>query len=192
MEIEENRGLDDKRILRISSQPFFSFSLEHSLFSHTLAHLEHCWGALALEKGSKGKARKSWIKTLHKEYLQGTGCMCVFLVDLCMHGTCMCVFGSLVFIGMVFARCDSGFILTLPFMDSHGVMGFFIWLSFGFQLWIFGWFWNCVRWSQENYQGPRNPLVGFGGIAVNPKGGNGKIPQGISEEILRHPSLFWA
>jgi len=37
----------------------------------------------------------------------------------------MCVFGSLVVIGMSFARCDSGFNLALPFPDSHGVMGFF-------------------------------------------------------------------
>ena len=38
---------------------------------------------------------------------------------------CMCVFGSLVVIGMGFSRCDSAFILAFPFSDSHGVMGFF-------------------------------------------------------------------
>ena len=38
-----------------------------------------------------------------------------------------------------------------------------------------------MRWCQENYQGPRNPLVGFGGIAVKPKGGDKKIPKGIGE-----------
>jgi len=42
-----------------------------------------------------------------------------------MHGTCMCVFGSLVIIDMGFSRCDSGFNLSVPFSDSHGVMGFF-------------------------------------------------------------------
>ena len=29
------------------------------------------------------------------------------------------------------------------------------------------------------------------GYTVKPKGGDRKIPQGISEEILRHPSLVW-
>jgi len=37
----------------------------------------------------------------------------------------MCVFGSLVVIGIHFSRCGSGFSLAFPFPDSHGVMGFF-------------------------------------------------------------------
>jgi len=48
-----------------------------------------------------------------------------FLVSLCMHGTCICVFGSLVVIGMSFVGCEIGFSLALPFLDSHGVMGLF-------------------------------------------------------------------
>jgi len=49
-----------------------------------------------------------------------------------------------------------------------------------------------VRWSQENSQGPRNPLTSFGGIVVKPKGGERKIPKGIVEEIMKHPSLLGA
>ncbi len=60
------------------------------------------------------------------------------------------------------------------------------------EIWIVGWFWNEVRWSQENSQRPRNPLTGNGGIEVNPGGGDGKSLQGIREEIWRHPSLFRA
>ena len=47
-----------------------------------------------------------------------------FLARFGMHGTCMCVFGSLVFIGMGFSRCDSDFSLIFPFSDSHGMKGF--------------------------------------------------------------------
>ena len=43
----------------------------------------------------------------------------------------MCVFGSLTVICMGFARCGNGFRFAFPFLDSHGVMGFFILLSFG-------------------------------------------------------------
>jgi len=50
----------------------------------------------------------------------------------------MCVFGSIVFIGMDFVGCESGFILALPFPNSHGVMGFFYLV----ELSISGWFWN--------------------------------------------------
>ena len=49
-----------------------------------------------------------------------------FLAIFGMHGTCMGVFYSLVVIGMGFSRCDSGFNLALPFLDSHGVMGFLL------------------------------------------------------------------
>ena len=48
-----------------------------------------------------------------------------FLTSFGLHGTCMCVFGFLVIIGMGFAICDSGFSLSLPFPNSHGVMGLF-------------------------------------------------------------------
>ena len=50
--------------------------------------------------------------------------MCDFLARFGMHGTCMCVFGSLDVIGMGFSRCDSVFVLAFPFLDIHGVMGF--------------------------------------------------------------------
>ena len=36
-----------------------------------------------------------------------------------------------------------------------------------------------MRWSQENYQGPRNPLTSFGENMVRLEGGDMKIPQGI-------------
>jgi len=44
-----------------------------------------------------------------------------FLSRFGMH----CVFGSLVVISMGFNKCDSRFNLSLPFLDSHGEMGFF-------------------------------------------------------------------
>ena len=40
-----------------------------------------------------------------------------------------------------------------------------------------------MRWYQENSQGPKNPLTDNGKIVVKLEGGNGKIPQGIGEEI---------
>ena len=48
-----------------------------------------------------------------------------FLTSVWMHDTCICIFGSLAVIDMGFSRCDSGFSLALPFLDSHGVLGFF-------------------------------------------------------------------
>ena len=48
-----------------------------------------------------------------------------FLTIFHMHGICMCVFGSLDVIGMVFSKCDSGFILAFLLLDNHGVMGLF-------------------------------------------------------------------
>jgi len=47
-----------------------------------------------------------------------------------------------------------------------------------------------MRWSQENSQGHRNPLIGFDRIVVELDGGDGKNLQGIGEEIWRHPILF--
>jgi len=49
-----------------------------------------------------------------------------------MHGTCLCVFGSFVVIGMGFFGFNNGFSLAFQFLDSHGVMGF-----------IFGWVLDC-------------------------------------------------
>ena len=48
-----------------------------------------------------------------------------FLASFGMRDTCMWFLRSLVFIGMGFSRCDSGFNLDFPFSDSHGVIGFF-------------------------------------------------------------------
>ena len=48
-----------------------------------------------------------------------------FLTSFGMHVTCMFVFGSLVFIGMVFSGCDNDFSIALLFADNHGVMGLF-------------------------------------------------------------------
>ena len=66
-----------------------------------------------------------------------------FLSSFDMHGTCMCVFGSLAIIGMGFSRCDNGFNLALSFLYSHGVMGLFHLVEH----WISRWFWNQVTWS---------------------------------------------
>jgi len=59
-----------------------------------------------------------------------------FLASFGMHGTCVCVFGSLVVNAIGFTKCDSGLSLALTFMDNHGVMGFFHLV----ELWIAGWF----------------------------------------------------
>lgn len=65
--------------------------------------------------------------------------MYYFLTSFSMHGTCMCVFTSLFVNVMGFSRCESGLIFALPFLESHGVMGLFIWLSLGsvdgFRIW---------------------------------------------------------
>ena len=37
--------------------------------------------------------------------------------------------------------------------------------------------------------GPRNPLIGFGKIVIKHEARDWKIPQGVSEEILGHPSF---
>ena len=99
-----------KRILRINSQ-FFSvwlwnwFHKEKSTKRRTQAKK----GRQRKDKESKGQARKSQIKQLQWDYLRVSSCMYDFLASFGMHGTCMCVFDSLIFIGMGFSRCDSGF-----------------------------------------------------------------------------------
>jgi len=57
-----------------------------------------------------------------------------FLASSNMHGTCMCVFGSLLFIRMGFSRCDNGFSLFFPFLHSHGVTGFFYLVELDFRM----------------------------------------------------------
>ena len=62
--------------------------------------------------------------------------MCDFLVIFGMHGTCMCVFGSLVIIGMGFSMCDNVLQTCLAISGEPWCDGFYgIWLS-----WISGWF----------------------------------------------------
>jgi len=68
-----------KRLMRISSKPFDNFGLDLSLYSisHTLAHLEHSWRTLELEKGKQRKdkevkgrkyqERKSRIRWLQRD-----------------------------------------------------------------------------------------------------------------------------
>ena len=56
-----------KRLLRISSHNFFSSSLELSLFSHTLAHLEHSWSTLALEKGKQKEEKERKEKKISRK-----------------------------------------------------------------------------------------------------------------------------
>ena len=47
---------------------------------------------------------------------------------------CMCVFGSLAVIGMGFSKCGSGFIIGLPFLDSHGMMVFSYLVELDYQM----------------------------------------------------------
>ena len=54
----------------------------------------------------QGRARFKWLQW---DYLQVSSCMYDFLDIFGMHDTCMCVFGSLVVIGMGLARCDNVF-----------------------------------------------------------------------------------
>jgi len=61
-----------------------------------------------------------------------------FLASFGHAGTCMCVFGSLVVIGMGFDRCDRSFSIAFPFLDIHAMMGFFHLV----EIWIFEWFLN--------------------------------------------------
>jgi len=125
-------------------------------------------------KGKQGSSKEKLDKAATMVFLckYRVACMISFIV---LAG--MCVFGSLTIIGMGFAKNDNGFNLALPFPDSYGVMGFFHLV----ELWIAGWFWNWVTLSLENSQGPKNPSMSFGGIAVNLEGGDGQIPQAIGE-----------
>ena len=123
MEIEEIRGLNDKKGLWGSIHNFLSIHFWSSLYSlslsHTLINLEHFLNTLAMERGrqrkfkkengTKDQARKSWIKRLQQYYLQVLSCMYGFLASFDMHGICMCLFGSLDVTGIAFAKCDSGF-----------------------------------------------------------------------------------
>ena len=87
------------------------------------------------EKQSKGRreqSKKIWLKQLQREYLQVSSCIYDFLASFGMHGTCMCVFGSHPVIGMGFSKCDIGFILSLPFLDSHCVMRLFLLVEIDF------------------------------------------------------------
>ena len=49
----------------------------------------------------------------------------------------MCVFGSLFVMGIGFSKCDNGFRLGFPFLDSHGVMGFFYFVEHWIARWFF-------------------------------------------------------
>ena len=155
-----------KRLLKVSSQIFVSFNLDLALYSlsYTLIHLEYSWSTLTLEEGkkrkdeerrSKDQTRRVGSSNYNEISLKVSSCMYDFSASFGIHGTCMCVFGSLAITRMCFSRCDSSFSAALPFPDSHGVMGFFHLV----ELWVFRWFWNLMRWSQENSQGPRNPFL---------------------------------
>lgn len=74
-------------------------------------------------KENKVQERKIWIKYFKWEYLQVTGCMCDFLAGKWMH-----LVGSLIVIGMGFAKCHIGFSLSFRFLHRCGS---FIWLEFG-------------------------------------------------------------
>ena len=113
----------------------FWISLSHSrTLRFFLGHFNIGSRKAKKENESKDQARKSRIKQLKRDYLQVSICICDFLAIFGMHGTCMCVFGSLVFIGMGFSRCDNDFSLVLPFLDSHGVMGLFHLVELDFRM----------------------------------------------------------
>ncbi len=65
MEIEENRGLINKKASKDQFTTFCQFSFGAlsllSLLSHTLIHLEYYWSTLTLEEGRKRKQRESKI-----------------------------------------------------------------------------------------------------------------------------------
>ena len=64
-------------------------------------------------KGKKGSSKESQIKRLQWEYLQGPSCMYDFLNYFGMHGRCMGVFSSFVFIGLGFLGLKM--VSTFPF-----------------------------------------------------------------------------
>ena len=82
-----------------------------------------------------------------------------FLASFGMHGICMCVFGSLVVIGMGFSRCDSGFNFSLPFSDNHVVMGLFHFIELDCRMVL-----ESSEVVSEKSQGIRNTLTGNGRI----------------------------
>jgi len=49
-----------------------------------------------------------------------------FLASFGMHGICTCIFGLFAIGGMDIVGFDSGFSLAFPFLNKHGVMGFFL------------------------------------------------------------------
>jgi len=61
-----------------------------------------------------------------------------FVTSFGMHGICMWFLGYVLSLAWKIAWIDSGFNLASPFLDSHGMMGFFHLV----ELWIVGWFWN--------------------------------------------------
>ena len=84
MEIEENRGLNDKKASEEQFTSFVNSVWELSLFSllsHTIAHSKNYCSTLTLEKGrqrtykkakeSKDKTRNNWIKRLQQDYFVG-------------------------------------------------------------------------------------------------------------------------
>lgn len=148
-----------KRLLMISLGPFVSFSLDQVRRRRRAPRGER-------NNASRGRTRRQ-RKVRDKQgrvdqeastrILEGNKLhVWCFLIN----GTCMSAFGSLVVIGMGFARCDNGFNLSFLFPDSHGVMGFFYLV----ELWISIWFWNWVSGLRKIPKGlgiPWPVLVGL-------------------------------
>ena len=123
-------------LLRISSQPFVSFSLElsHSLFSLILLHTQSILGALQHQRNEvKGRTRNQREARIKQGRLGSSGCndiTCRYrvsfmfsLLDLaCMVHACV-YFVLLLSLTWVLLGVAMDFSLALPFLDSHGVMG---------------------------------------------------------------------
>jgi len=106
MEIEENRGLIDKKAYE---DQLASFCLGFALDQERKRRQDKV-------RSKKGRARSSNYISILCRY----GFACIFsLLDL----ACMVLHVVLCCSSMGFARCDSVFNLALPFLNNHGVMG---------------------------------------------------------------------
>lgn len=146
MENWRNRGLINKQASEDHLVTFCQFSFgDLSPFS-----LSHSWtlrvflehfniGSRKAKKvrGSKDQARKSRFKQLQWDYMKVSICMCDFLARFSMHGYACAFLVLFLSWAWVFPGMTVFFNLSLPFPDSHGVMGFscFGWsrLSDGFE-----------------------------------------------------------
>ena len=117
-ENEENRGTNDKRIMRIISSifPFLAWSSLLFYLSHTLAHVDRSWSILEARWIWRKKAKESMkvqgdseISSHNWIALKVLSCVYDLIASFGMHVLCMWLFGYDFSLAWRIFWIDSGF-----------------------------------------------------------------------------------